>query len=185
MVSVLARNWWAVVIRGILAILFGLIALFLPGVTMLSLVLLFSAYAFIDGVFAIVSAVRAARTGERWGPFALEGIVDIAAGAAAFLMPGLTVLVFVILLAVWAILTGALMLFAAFKLDTDHGRGWMVLGAAASLIYGALLVMAPMIGAVVLTWWIGAYAIIFGVALIAAALRLRAKFKAHSLGAPA
>ena len=183
MVSVLVRNWWAVVIRGILAILFGLIALFLPGVTMLSLVLLFAAYAFVDGVFAIVSAVRAARKGERWGAFALEGVVDIAAGAAAFLMPGLTVLVFVILLAVWAILTGALMLTAAFKLDTDHGRWWLVLGAAVSMLFGATLIVAPMIGAVVLTWWIGAYAIIFGIALIAAALRLRAKFKAGTLGA--
>jgi uncharacterized membrane protein HdeD (DUF308 family) len=183
MVSVLVRNWWAVVIRGILAILFGLIALFLPGVTMLSLVLVFAAYAFVDGVFAIVSAVRAGRKGERWGPFALEGVVDIAAGAAAFLMPGLTVVVFVILVAVWAILTGAFMLVAAFKLDADHGRWWLVLGAAVSMLFGATLIVTPMIGAVVLTWWIGAYAIIFGIALIAAALRLRAKFKAGTLGA--
>ena len=76
MISVLAENWWAIGIRGVLGILFGLIALFLPGVTMLSLVLVFAAYVFVDGVFGIVSAVRAARQGERWGVLVLEGLVN-------------------------------------------------------------------------------------------------------------
>src|SRR6516165_3501244 len=105
MISVLVRNWWAFVARGAIAILFGLIALFTPGVTMLSLVFVFAAYAVMDGVFAITAAVRAAGHGERWGLLALEGAVDILAAIAAVMMPGLTVVVFVLLVAAWALLT--------------------------------------------------------------------------------
>lgn len=183
--STLVRNWWAFVIRGVLAILFGLIALFVPAVTMLSLVIVFAAYAATDGVFAIVSAVRAASQGERWGWLALEGAVGIIAGIAAIMWPGLTVALFVALIAVWAIVTGGLLLAASFRMDADHGRWWLALGAIASLVYGVLLLIAPMIGALVLTWWIGAYAIVFGVAMIATALRLRTRLKTGPLTHPA
>ncbi len=182
MVSVLVQNWWAFVIRGVLAVLFGLIALFEPGVTMLSLVILFAAYAIADGIFAIVAAVNAAKAGERWGLFVLEGIVDILAGVAAVAWPAITVVVFVAMVAAWALLTGGLMLAAAFRVDNDHGRIWLVLGSLASLAYGVLLILAPMIGAVVLTWWIGAYALIFGVTMLVFAFRLRAKVKSGPLG---
>jgi uncharacterized membrane protein HdeD (DUF308 family) len=182
MISMLARNWWAFVARGIFAVLFGLIALFMPGVTMLSLVLVFAAYALADGVMAIISAIHAARQGERWSLLVFEGIADIIIGAAAAALPGITVVVFVALVAAWALITGSFMLAAAFELDADHGRWWLVLGGAASLVYGALLILAPLMGALVLTWWIGAYAIIFGVALLVAAFRLRAKFKQSPLG---
>lgn len=180
--AVLVRNWWAFVIRGVLGIVFGLIALFMPGITMLSLVLVFAAYAMADGVFAIVGAVRAAKRQERWGPLAFEGIIDIVAGAAAVLLPSLTVVVFVALVACWAVISGGLMLAGGLKLDSDHGRTWLILGGVASLIYGALLIIAPMVGALVLTWWIGAYAIVFGVALLSFAFKLRARAKALPLG---
>jgi uncharacterized membrane protein HdeD (DUF308 family) len=175
MVEVLVRNWWAFVIRGVLAIVFGLIALFEPGVTMLSLVLVFAAYATVDGVFGIIAAVRAASQHERWVWLAVEGVVSVIAGIAAVAMPGLTVVVFVTLLAVWALLTGGLMLVAAFRVDADHGRWWLALGGLSSVVYGALLVIAPMIGALVLTWWIGAYALVFGVMMLIFAFRLRSK----------
>jgi uncharacterized membrane protein HdeD (DUF308 family) len=175
LVAALARNWWAIALRGVLGILFGLIALFLPGATMLSLVLLFAAYTLVDGVFAIVSAVRAAQQGERWGLLVLEGLVDIATAVIAAMWPGITVVAFVLIIAVWAIVTGALMLSAAFRLGTDDGRWWLALGGVVSLLYGALLVIAPMIGAVVLTWWLGAYALVFGMALLVLAFRLRAR----------
>lgn len=181
MISVLARNWWAFVARGILAILFGLYALLLPGATMLSLVFLFAAYCLTDGVFAIVSAVRAAKQGERWGLLVLEGVVDVLATVAAVLMPGLTVVFFVTLVGVWALLTGILLLMAAFKMDAAHGRWWLALGALASLLYGAALLLAPLLGAVVLTWWIGAYALVFGIGMVATALRLRQKFQESPL----
>jgi len=185
MISVLVRNWWAFVIRGVLAILFGVIAFLEPAAALLSLVLVFAVYALVDGVFAIVSAVRAAKAGERWMWFALEGVVDILAGAVAVAMPGLTVVFFVTLLALWAIITGGFMLAAAFRMDADHGRWWLVLGALASLAYGALLLVAPLIGAVVLTWWIGAYAIVFGISLLIVAFRLRSRFKAGPLASAA
>ena len=176
----LARNWWAFAIRGLLAVLFGLIAFTLPGAAMLSLLLIFAAYAVADGVFAIVSAVRAANRHERWLLFAFEGIVDIGAGVIAVLWPAITVLVFVTLLAVWALFSGGIMLAAAFHMDAAHGRWWLVLGSVASLVYGGLLIVMPMIGALVLTWWIGAYALVFGVSLLIAAFRLRARLHAHT-----
>jgi uncharacterized membrane protein HdeD (DUF308 family) len=175
MSAVLANNWWAVALRGVLAIIFGLIALILPGATMLSLVLLFSAYMLVDGIFAIVSAVRAGRQHERWGLLVLGGVADIVAGVIAFLWPGITVLAFVLLIAAWAIVSGTLMTVAAFRLTIDHGRWWLVLGGIASVVFGVLLVVAPLAGAVVLTWWIGAYALVFGVALLILAFKLRSR----------
>jgi uncharacterized membrane protein HdeD (DUF308 family) len=168
----LAQNWWAFAIRGVLGIIFGLIAIFQPGVTMLSLVLVFSAYAFVDGTFAIIASVRAAWRHERWGFLVLEGIVNIIAAALAFLWPAITVVSFVFLVGTWAIVSGGLMLSAAMRLSGDHGRWWLVLGGLASVIYGALLIFAPFVGAVVLTWWLGAYAIVFGFALMAVAIKL-------------
>ncbi|HUO92184.1 MAG TPA: HdeD family acid-resistance protein [Rhizomicrobium sp.] len=173
MFATLAKNWWAFAIRGLLGVLFGIIAFAWPGVTMLSLVIVFAAYAITDGVFAIIAAVRAASHHERWTLFLLEGIVGIVAGVLAFMWPGLTVIVFVTLVAFWALLSGGLMLAAAFRLDTHHGRWWFALGGVASIIYGVLLLIAPVIGALVLTWWIGAYALVFGIAMLIAAFRLR------------
>jgi uncharacterized membrane protein HdeD (DUF308 family) len=179
MIAVLAKNWWAIGIRGALGILFGLIALFLPGATMLSLVLVFAAYAFADGVFGIVSAVRAARAHERWGYLLLEGLVNIAVAAVAVLWPGITVVAFVFLVAFWAILTGVLELAAAFRLEIIDGRGWLIFGGVVSVLYGALLIVTPMIGAVVLTWWLGAYALVFGVSLVVLAFKLHARLEKH------
>lgn len=179
MSAMLAQNWWAIALRGVLGIVFGLIALFWPGATMLSLVLVFSAYMLVDGVVGIIAAVRAARQGERWGLLVLEGIVDILTGIIAFALPGLTVLVFVLLVAAWALISGALLLVAAFRLVGDHGRGWLVVGGIASIVYGALLVIAPLIGALVLTWWIGAYALVFGFSLLIVGFKLRAHRNDH------
>ncbi|HEY2446521.1 MAG TPA: HdeD family acid-resistance protein [Rhizomicrobium sp.] len=169
----LIRNWWAVALRGVIGILFGIIAFIVPAVTMLSLVIVFSAYMLADGVLAIIAAVRAAQRHNRWGLLALEGIIDIAAGVLALVWPGLTVIAFVLLVAVWALASGGMMIAGAFQVRTDHGRWWLVLGGVASVIYGALLILAPLLGAVVLTWWIGAYAVVFGALLLAFAFKLR------------
>src|SRR5512134_1011502 len=120
--EVLADNWWAVGLRGVLGILFGLICLFTPGVAVAVFVLMFSAYMLVDGAFAIAAGIKAARNGERWGLLILEGIVDIAAGVVAFLWPGITLVALIWLIAIWAIVSGALMLGAAFTLNLDHGR---------------------------------------------------------------
>ena len=167
----------------------GLIALLFPGPTMLSLVILFSAYMLVDGAAAIVSAVRAMRRRDQWGLLIFEGLLNIAVGIVAFLWPGLTVLAFVFLVAAWAIISGGLMMAAGFRLNISHGRWWLVLGGLCSLIYGALLIAMPLIGAVVLTWWMGAYALVFGVSLIILSFRLRSRYqhlaKPNTMGIPA
>jgi uncharacterized membrane protein HdeD (DUF308 family) len=172
----LVQNWWLFTLRGIFAIVFGLLALIFPGPTMLSLVILFSAYMLVDGIFGIISAVRAIRRKEdRWGLLIFEGLIDIAVGILAFLWPGITVVAFVLLVGAWAIVTGAVMTAAGFRLNVSHGRWWLVLGGLLSLGFGTLLVIIPLIGAVVLTWWIGAYALAFGVALVIFSFKLRSR----------
>ena len=171
--NLLARNWWAVAGRGVFAMLFGLAALLLPAITLGSLVLLFAVYMLADGVFAIVAGVRAAAHHERWGLLILEGVVNLVAGAAAFLLPGMTVLVLVTLLGLWSVVTGALLLVAAFRLHAGHGRWWLALSGLVSLVWGIALYVAPIAGALVLTWWLGIYAFGFGVALLILAFRLR------------
>jgi uncharacterized membrane protein HdeD (DUF308 family) len=173
--AILAQNWWALALRGLLGIAFGVIAFALPGATMLSLVLVFAAYMLVDGIFAIVSAVHAARHHNRWGPLTLEGIVDIVAGVVAFAWPGLTVLAFVLLVAIWALVSGSLMTVAAFRLNVEHGRWWLAFSGIVSIAYGLLLIVTPLIGALVLTWWLGAYAILFGAALLILAFKLRSR----------
>ena len=182
-VRTLVQNWWLFTLRGVLGIIFGIIALIFPGPTILSLVILFSAYMLVDGVFAIVSAVRAIRRKEdRWGLLIFEGLLNIAVGIAAFLWPGLTVVAFVWLIAAWAIVSGGLMTAAGFQLNLDHGRWWLILGGLVSLAYGMLLIIAPLIGAVVLTWWLGAYALVFGLALVVFSFKLRSR--QHELASP-
>jgi uncharacterized membrane protein HdeD (DUF308 family) len=175
MSSLLAQNWWAVALRGVFAIIFALIAFFSPGATILSLVLFFSAYMLVDGVFGIVSGIRAASNHQRWGLLILEGILNILVGIIAFIMPGLTVLFFVTLMAVWSLITGILMIVAAFKLNPDFGRGWLIFSGIVSALFGAALLIAPLVGAVVLTWWLGAYALVFGIGLLLLAFKLKGR----------
>lgn len=173
MSGVLARNWWAVALRGVAAILFGLFALFAPGPTLLSLVLVFAALMVVDGGLNIAAAVRSARRHDRWGTLILLGVVDLIAAAVAIVAPGLTVLAFVYLMAAWAFVTGIFAIAAAVRLRHDHGRWWLGFSGALSVVGGVLLAIAPLVGAIVLTWWLGAYAIIFGASLIVLAYRLR------------
>jgi len=170
----LARNWWLIALRGVLGVIFGVIALVMPVATILALVLLFSAYMVVDGAIAIYAAIRAARKQEGWGFLLFQGIASLAAAAIAFVWPGLTVVVFVLLIAAWSIVSGCLMLAAAMR--TEQARWWLVLGGAAALLYGFLMIVAPLSGAVVLTWWLGAFALVFGAALIILSLKLRSRY---------
>jgi uncharacterized membrane protein HdeD (DUF308 family) len=175
MSGLLAQNWWAIALRGVFAIIFGLIALLVPGATMLALVLLFAAYLLVDGIFAIIAALRAARRHERWGWLIFEAIVDLVTGAIAVVWPLITIVVFALLMGAWAIVTGALLLGASYRLNIPYGRWLMALAGAISVIWGVLLIVWPLIGALVVTWWMAAYALIFGVAMLVLAFRLRSR----------
>jgi uncharacterized membrane protein HdeD (DUF308 family) len=171
----LARNWWLIGLRGVVAILFGVVALAVPVATILALLLLFAAYMIVDAVFSFVAAFRAMRRGGRWGLLILQGLASLAAGVIAVIWPGITVVAFVLLIGAWTIVTGCLLLAAAFRTDTTQGRLWFGLTGAVSLLYGILMILSPLIGALVLAWWLGAFAIVFGVLLVIMAFRLRSQ----------
>lgn len=175
----LARNWWAVAVRGVAGIVFGVVALLMPAAALLTLAWLFSAYLLIDGVFAITASVRAAEHHERWGMLLLEGLLDLVMGVVIWLFPGLSILAVVLIMAGWALITGALMLASSFRLHGSHGRLWLALGGVVSLLWGIVLAVAPATGAVVLTWWLGIYAVVFGVTLVILAFRLRGRHMHH------
>ncbi|HZY23567.1 MAG TPA: DUF308 domain-containing protein, partial [Beijerinckiaceae bacterium] len=162
-------------LRGVFGVLFGILAFASPGAVMITLALFFAAYLIVDGVAGIVAAVRAARANERWGLLLAEGALNIVMGVVAAALPVTAVFAFVIITAAWALISGGLMIAAAFKLHESHGRWWLAIGGVISVIWGVLLVLSPVIGAVVLTWWLGAYAFVFGVALIVLAFRLKAR----------
>ncbi|MEH3144135.1 MAG: HdeD family acid-resistance protein [Methylobacterium frigidaeris] len=175
MSAVLARNWWLIALRGAFAILFGVIALVSPGATLFTLVIFFSAYMLVDGVAGIVAAVRAAERHQRWGTLLLAGLLNLLVGVVAFLMPGSALLALVYLIAAWALVTGGLMLAAAFRLHLDHGRWWLVLGGALSILFGLALLVSPVASLIVLTYWMGGYAIAFGAFMLVLAFRLRSR----------
>ncbi|MGY3332607.1 uncharacterized membrane protein HdeD (DUF308 family) [Mesorhizobium sp. USDA 4775] len=173
--DVLASNWWAVALRGVVAIIFGIAAFAMPLVTMLSLVVVFAAFSLIDGIFGIIMAVRGARRGEHWVWLLLNGILGIVSCAVAVLWPGITVLAFVFLVAAWALVSGIFMLISAFRLKIDHGRIWLAIAGVASILLGIVLTISPFVGALVLTFWVGAHALVLGVTLLMLAYKLRSQ----------
>ena len=171
--NLLAQNWWALALRGIAAIIFGIVAFALPGVTLTVLVLVFAAYLLLDGVFALVAGLKAAEQHQRWGALALEGILDLVAGVAVVMWPGLTLVVFVYMAAFWALASGIALLVAAFRLHRQHGEWMMILSGLLSIAWGILVVLFPIAGILAWAWWIGAYALIFGIVMLTLAFRLR------------
>jgi uncharacterized membrane protein HdeD (DUF308 family) len=173
-VDVLSRNWWLFLLRGLAGILFGIITLVAPGVSLAALVLLFGAYAFADGILALVTAVRHRGEG-RWGMLLLEGLVGIAAAAVTVLWPGITAIALLYLIAAWAIVTGVLELVAAVRLRREIKGEWLLaLGGIASIAFGVLVALYPAAGALTVVLWIGAYALVFGMLLVVLSFRLRA-----------
>jgi uncharacterized membrane protein HdeD (DUF308 family) len=173
MTTVLMRNWWALALRGIFAILLGLAAFVLPGVTLAVLVALFGAYAVVDGVLAIIAGVRAAERHERWWSLVLKGLAGIVAGVLAFVWPALTALALLFLIAGWAIVTGVLEIVAAVHLHRAHGEWLLILNGVLSILFGLFVIVWPGAGVLTLLWIIGVYAIVFGAVLLVLAFRLR------------
>jgi uncharacterized membrane protein HdeD (DUF308 family) len=173
-IVLLVRNWWAIALRGVAAILFGIMAFAVPGITLAALILLFGAYALVDGVLNIIAAVRGRHAERPAWLLLFEGVVSVAAGVVAFLMPDVTALALLYLIGAWAVITGVLEIVVAVRLRRRiQGEWWLALSGVLSVILGVLIVMAPGAGALALVLWIGAYAIVFGALLVALAFRLR------------
>ncbi len=184
MVNVLARNWWALLIRGIAAVIFGIVAFLWPAPTLLAIGILFGVYAFIDGVFAIVAAVRAAQSHERWWPFVLEGIVGLAIAAITVYDVGITLLALYFTIAAWAFITGVLEIAAAVQLRKAIANEWLLIVAGiCSIVCGVLMIWHPVAAALAIVWIIATYAIVFGGIMIALAFRLR-NHPAAAISAP-
>ena len=176
MIDTLVRNWWALLIRGIAAVVFGLLALLWPGAAGWALVILFGAYAFVDGIFAIVAAIRAAEQHQRWGALLFEGIIGLVIAAIVFFEPRSAAIGLYITIAIWAFLTGIFEIVAAIELRKVIPNDWLLLLAGiASLLFGVLMIVYPLAGALTVIWLIGVYAIVFGVIMIGFALRLRSR----------
>lgn len=174
----LMRSWWVLALRGVLALLFGVVALLLPGPTVLSLVLLFAAYALLAGIVYLVGAVRNRRhaTGAHaadWWLLLLFGAVSIVAGVLAVMRPGLAALALVLIIGVNALITGILDIVLAVRLRSHARAGvWLLLASGiASIIFGTILIVLPTVGALALVWLIGVYAIVAGILFMVLAFR--------------
>jgi uncharacterized membrane protein HdeD (DUF308 family) len=170
----LSLNWPALALRGVVAIVFGILAFLLPGATIGALILLFAAYAIVDGASHVVTGIRG-RSGD--GPdllMILGGVVGIVAGVIAVALPGLTALALLALIGAWAIVTGAAEILMAYRLRKEIQGEWLLaLDGGISVLFGIYVWLFPGAGALALVWLIAAFAIISGITLLALAFRMR------------
>ena len=174
MVEGLARNWWVVALRGLAAIVFGVLTILNPAMSLAVLILFFGAYALVDGVFTVIAAVMRRREEPRWVGLLISGILGILIGALTFMMPGVTTLVLLYIIATWAVIRGVFEISVALKLRKEiQGEFWLILAGALSVAFGAFLFAFPGTGALAVVMWIGVFAIVFGIVLMALAFRLK------------
>jgi uncharacterized membrane protein HdeD (DUF308 family) len=164
--KIVSGIWWALVIRGVLAVLFGIVAFFYTGQTLVALVYVFGIFALLSGIAMIVAAVRAGEAHQRWGWLAASGLIGVAAGVVSFVWPNPTALAFVYIVAAWAILSGVAEIAFALALPETLARPWLAgLSGALSVLFGVLLAVWPKSGATALVWLTGIYAIAYGLTL--------------------
>jgi uncharacterized membrane protein HdeD (DUF308 family) len=169
MIGTLAQHWWVVLLRGLAAIAFGLVAYTRPGVTIAVLVLLWGAYALVDGIFEVIAGVRA-----KWGSLIFLGALGIAAGLVTFFWPGVTAVVLLYIIAFWAIVAGAMQIAAAVRLRKEVQGEWLwILSGVCTVVLGCLLIANPGVGALSVMWLIGSFAIAWGILLVILAFRLK------------
>lgn len=174
MTSYLSRNWWILALRGLAAVVFGLLAFIWPAVTVTILVLFFGAYALWDGVFALIGAFRT-QSDRRW-PLIVEGLVGIAAGLFAFFWPGPAALALLYVIGAWAVITGVFEIIAAIRLRKEiEGELLLMISGVLSVLFGVALFIWPAAGVLAVIWMIASYAILFGILLIVLGFRLRAR----------
>lgn len=172
--SMLRRSWWLLLLRGIVAVLFGLTLWLEPGISLSALVLLFGAYCLVDGIFSLWTAIAGPRDNESWWLLLLGGLVGIGIGILTFMSPGVTALALLFYIAIWAIVTGVLEIVAAIRLRKEIDNEWMLLLAGlVSVAFGVLIAARPQAGALGVLWILGFYAIVFGVLLLILAFRVR------------
>jgi len=173
MATIMIGNWWALALRGLFAILFAIIAFLRPGITGQVIVLFFGAYALVDGVFALIAGLRAARQHGRSAALLLEGILNILIGVIVFLMPGAALVALIYLIAIWAVISGIMLVAAGIALIRVSGEWLLVIAGLVSILFGVVLFAQPAVGVIALSWWLGVYALLFGILLLSAAFRVR------------
>jgi len=179
MIEALKRGWWLLVLRGVCAVLFGILTFVWPGVTLVTLVLLFGAYALINGIFTLGLAIRAPKGTPGMGTVVLLALLGIAAGILTFAYPGITALSLLWIIAFWAIFTGVFEIMAAVRLRKELSNEWfLILSGVLSVLFGVLILAMPGAGALSIVWVIGSYAILFGIMMLTLAFRIK------SLAAP-
>ncbi len=170
----LAGNWWALALRGLLAVLFGITAFIMPGLTLAVLVVLYGAYALVDGVFAVVASLAGRTFGTPWWAMLIRGLLGIAVGIMTFVWPGITELALLYIIAAWAVVTGGFEIAAAVRLRKEIEGEWLLgLSGVVSVLFGLAVMVYPGAGALAIVWLLGSYAIIFGVLLLVVGFRLR------------
>jgi uncharacterized membrane protein HdeD (DUF308 family) len=173
-VQAVQRNWWLLALRGVFAIIFGLIALFLPGLALLAFIYIFAAYALVDGVITVVTAISERGSLGRWGWVLFEGILGIIFGLIAFAYPGETALVLLYIVAAWAIVTGIMEIISAFVVRGFASLEWaLAIAGVVSVLFGLILFVHPGAGLLSILWLVGIFGIVFGVFFIIRAFRLR------------
>ena len=174
MLEDLARNWGWIELRGIVAVLFGVLALLWPGVTLAALVILWGAFALADGILSLIAAFKIRDKGRPFWSLLIVGLLGIAAGIVTFLWPGITAFVLLMFIAAWAFVMGIFQIIAAIRLRKEIENEWLLgLSGVLSVIFGVLMFLQPGAGALAVVWIIGAYAIFFGVLLIVLGFRLK------------
>lgn len=174
MIRLYGKYWWSFFVRGVVAILLGLAAIFMPGITLELLAVLLAAFFLADGVFSLAASVGGKKLDSRWWLLLLEGLAGIIIGIITIVWPALTVVVLVLFVGFWALVTGILEIAAAIKLRHEIRGEWLLaLSGIISILFSLILFVNPGAGAVALVWIIGAYAFFFGISLVLLGLKLR------------
>ena len=174
MLELLARHWWVMLLRGLFALIFGVLTLANPGITLATLVIFFGAYVFVNGIFTLIHALRGWKHEEdRWLPL-IDGLIGVWVGIITFRNPAMTAVMLLLFIAIWSLVSGVLLIIAAVRLrKIIQGEAWLAFGGIVSILFALLLMWAPGAGALSLLWLIATYAILFGIILIAFSFKLR------------
>jgi len=181
MLEHLGRNWGWIVLRGVAAVLFGILAFALPGITLAALVIVWGAYALADGILALIAAYRVRDQGKPFWSLVIVGLLGIAAGIVTFIWPGMTALLLLMFIAAWAVVMGIFQIIAAIRLRKEIQNEWLLgLSGVLSVLFGIIMFVQPGAGALAVIWVIGAYAIVFGALLIWLGLRLKKRSESRT-----